>query len=357
MTFKRWEKVYYFLGLPSLLFLAAALSIARQPIGARDEMLAASRTMKDAIAAVRNCREAAGLSIDPLGDINRTGLIGLASSPITTSLGNLEAKRTAANPNFAGLIVFLLRRAGVNKGETILIGASSSFPSLVIASLCASQALDLRPLLICSLGASQWGANDPRFHCLDILDCLHERGVIRASPVALSLGGDEDEGKDMSPEGRALLSRAIGETGLPFISNPDLKSNVEERLQIVGREAGGAEIRAFINVGGSYANMGTDSEILKVAPGLAAFSRLPPPESRGMIFAMAARHIPVIHLLYIKGLCDRYGLPWDPVPLPEPGEGMFYSQKEVSPRSFLILAAAYFLSITTVLISVGRWKR
>jgi poly-gamma-glutamate system protein len=357
MTFKRREKVYYILGLLSLLFLAASLSIARRPTVARDEMVAASRDMKDAITAVRRCRQAAGLSIDPLEDINRTGLIGLGSSPITTSLGNLEAKRTATNPNFAGLIVLLLRQAGVKKGETILIGASSSFPSLVIASLCATQAMELRPLLICSLGASQWGANDPRFHCLEILDCLRETGVIQASPVALSLGGDRDEGKDMSPEGRELLSRAIAETGLPFISNPDLKSNVEERLQIAEREARGAEIRAFINVGGSYANMGTDSEILKVTPGLAAFSRLPPPESRGMIFAMAARHIPVIHLLYIKGLCDRYGLPWDPAPLPEPGEGVFFSQKEVIPRVFLILAAAYFVSITAALIIVGRWKR
>ena len=35
---------------------------------------------------------------------------------------------------------------------------------------------------------------------------------------------------------------------------------------------------------------------------------------------MAARGVPVIHLLYVKGLADRYGLPWDPVPLPGPGE-------------------------------------
>lgn len=357
MTLKPRERVCLSLGFVSLLFLGAALSIARKPLQARGEMRTASRGMKEALTAVRICRESAGLPVDERRDINRTGLIGLESSPITTSLGNLEAKRTATNPNFAGLIVFLLHQAGVKRGETIVIGASSSFPSLVIASLCAAQAMDLRPLLILSLGASQWGANHPRFHCLDILGCLQKAGRITTGPIALSMGGDSDEGKDMSPEGRELLLRAAGATGLPFIAAPDLEGNVRRRLMLAESEAGGAEIRAFVNVGGGYANMGTDSEILKVEPGLASFSRLPPPERWGMIFEMAARRVPVIHLLYIKGLCDRYGLPWDPVPLPDPGEGSLYRQKEVVPRVFVMLAVAYFLLLAAVMVTDAGWRR
>jgi poly-gamma-glutamate system protein len=310
--------------------------------------------MNEAVAAVRECREAAGVSIDPFSDINKTGLIGLESSPITTSLGNLEAKRTTTNPNFAGLIVFLLHQAGVGSGETIAVGASSSFPGLIIATLCAARAMNLRPLLINSLGSSQWGANHPGFHWLKILDCLEKSGLLTIKPTALSLGGDGDEGKDMSPEGRELLVRAAGKTKLLFLSEPDLEKNVGERIGLLEAAAGGAKIRAFINVGGGYANMGTDSEILKVTPGLAVITSLPPPERRGMIFAMAARRIPVIHLLYVKGLCDRYGLPWDPAPLPEPGQGEFYHQKEAVPRTFLILAAAYFLVIAIVLVIGAR---
>jgi len=354
MALKNRPKMIYTLGLLSLLFLAAALSLARRPLQSRDEMMTASRLMKEAVTAARNCRDDAGIPIDPSRDINGTGLIGLESSPITTSLGNLEAKRTTANPNFAGLIVLLLHQAGVSRGETIAVGASSSFPGLIIASLCAAQAMNLRPLLICSLGASQWGANHPEFHWLKILRCLERSGLVMTGPIALSLGGDGDEGKDMSREGRELLVRAAGETGLPFLSEPDLRRNVEERFRLYGTAAGGAEIRAFINVGGGYASMGTDSEILKVTPGLAIFSRIPPREQRGVIFEMAARRVPVIHLLYIKGLCDRYGLPWDPAPLPEPGEGEFYRQEEVNPRAFLILAGAYFLLIAIVLVIAAR---
>jgi poly-gamma-glutamate system protein len=350
MSSKRREVLIYALGLCSLLALSAALLLARRPFSVKTEMLFASRRMEQAVAAVRGCRERRGVGIDPAADINRTGLIGLETSPITTSLGNLEAKRTTVNPNFAGLITLLLHRAGVRKGDTIAIGASSSFPGLIIASLCAVEALELRGLMICSLGASQWGANNPEFNWLDIMSCLESAHFLSARPVALSLGGDKDAGEDMSPEGRALLLRSGRQTGLPFVAEPELKANVRERLRLLEAAAGGTAIRAFINVGGGYADMGTDSSILKVGPGLAEFSAIPPRDRRGLIFEMAARRVPVIHLLYVKGLCDRFGLPWDPAPLPAPGRGGIIDGKEVDRRGFLILAGAYFLLAAAVLL-------
>jgi poly-gamma-glutamate system protein len=354
VTVKHRDALLYGLGLLSLLFLAAALVLAQKPLEIRGEMLEASRRMQEAVRSVRDCRLKKGVSIDPAEDMNCTGLIGLETSVITTSLGNLEAKRTTANPNFAGLVAFLLHQAGVRKGDAVAIGASSSFPALIVASLCAVEAMELRPLLICSLGASEWGANHPDFNWLDILACLHGSGTLSARPLALSLGGDGDMGKDMSPEGRALLLRAGRETGLPFLSEPDLERNVQERLKIFERAAGQPGIKAFINVGGSYANMGTDSEILKVRPGLAAFSEIPPTGRRGMIFEMAARRIPVIHLLYVKGLCDSFGLPWDPSPLPKPGQGDLFERKEVNPLGFLVLAGAYFFLVATALAIASR---
>ena len=349
MRVRRREGLLYALGICGFLFLSGALFLTRKPLEPKDEMLAASRRMAEAIQAVRDCRERSGVAIDPDRDINSTGLIGLETSPITTSLGNLEAKRTTINPNFAGLVTMLLHQAGVRKGDTVAIGASSSFPALIIASLCAVEAMELRGLLICSLGASQWGANHPDFNWLDIMTCLGRSHFLSARPVGLSLGGDGDVGKDMSPEGRALLLRLGRETGLPFIAERDLEANVRERLRTLETAAGDAGIRAFINVGGSYANMGTDSRILKVGPGLASFSEIPPVERRGVIFEMAARRIPVIHLLYVKGLCDRFGLPWDPAPLPEPGQGAIFEGKEVDRKVFLILAGAYFLFSAAVL--------
>jgi poly-gamma-glutamate system protein len=336
------EQIIYALAGLSLVFLLLAQSVAGRRPAVGEEMRRAAALMKEATEAVRRCREARGISIDPASDINRTGWLGLEDSPITTSLGNLEAKRTTANPAFAGLVVLLLQEAGVSKGDTVAIGASSSFPALITASLCAIKALGLRPLLICSLGASQWGANDPAFTWLDIEECLRDSGVLTFSPVALSLGGEGDSGQDMSPEGRALLARRAAPTGLPFLAEPDLKRNVAERMHLYQEAAGGVAIAAFVNIGGGFANMGTDSEILKVGPGLASFREIPPSGRRGVIFEMAARGIPVIHLLYIKGLCERYRLPWDPKPLPPPGEGdIFQIRIDSSPR-LAVIAGAYF---------------
>jgi poly-gamma-glutamate system protein len=339
---KRQEAAVYALCALSLLFFALTRFIALRPLKIKEEMLGASVLMKEATEDVKGCREAKSVPVDRQADVNLTGLIGLELSSITTSLGNLEAKRTTTNPNFAGLIVFLLNEAGVKKGDTIAIGASSSFPALIIASFCAAKTMELRPLLICSLGASQWGANNPDFHWLDILNCLSEARVVDVKPVALSLGGEGDAGKDMSPEGRSLLIQEAEESRIAFLDELDLKKNVQERLRLFGVTTGVNQIKAFVNIGGGYANMGTDSEILHVKPGLAGFRRLPPPERRGVIFEMATRKIPVIHLLYIKGLCERYGLPWDPRPLPQPGEGAIYARKAASNLSFLVIAAVYF---------------
>jgi poly-gamma-glutamate system protein len=312
--------------------------------------------MSRATAAVRACREAGGLAIDSAVDFNRTGLIGLAASPITTSLGNLEAKRTTTNPGFAALAVFLLDQAGVRKGDAVAIGASGSFPALTLAVLCAVESLGARALVIGSLGASEWGANDPRFDWLSLALCLQRSGLLSFETLAVSVGGDGDVGRDMSPRGREMLIEEARSSGLAFLEEPDLEKNVKVRLALYDRAAGAAGVRAFINIGGGYANLGTDSEILKLKPGLAAFSHLPPADRRGVIFAMAERGVPVIHLLYIRGLCDRYRIPWDPRPLPDPGAGPIYGLKGEAPWIFLAVAAVYFALVLVVAVRGLREK-
>jgi poly-gamma-glutamate system protein len=222
---------------------------------------------------------------------------------------------------------------------------------LTVAALCAAETLGARPLVIGSLGASEWGANDPRFDWLSLTRCLRRSGLVSFETLALSVGGDGDVGRDMSAQGRDMIIAEVGASGLPLIREPDLEKNVSRRLALYEQAAGAAGVRAFINIGGAYANLGTDSEILEVSPGLARFSRLPPAERRGVVFAMAARGVPVIHLLYIKGLCDRYRLPWDPRPLPAPGGSPLYRLKGVSPAVFLAMAGVYFALTLAVFLN------
>jgi len=347
---KNERTILVLFALSLLFFVLAKFFPSREASKIKGEMTRASEIMAEATDVIKECCGEKGLLLDKNIDLNQTGLIGLEFSPITTSIGSLEAKRTTTNPNFAALIVSLLKEAKIESGDTIAVGASSSFPALVVAVLSAAKAMNLKAIVINSLGASQWGANSPDFHWLDMQNCLLDAGIFDAKPIAISLGGAGDEGEDMSPEGRSFLANEIRESGNFFLHELDLRRNVEARMRLYEEKAGEGEIKAFINIGGSWPNMGEDPEILKLRPGLVKIRQFPPTEKRGVLFEMAARKIPVIHLLYIKGLVDRYGLPWDPVPLPQPGKGKIFQLVGKRQASFLFLAAAYFLLVTIVMV-------
>ncbi len=338
----------------SVLYLGLLAILPSASADARAEMVEASRLMARASAALKACREARGLPIDLSVDPNGTGLVGVERSEITTSAGRLEAKRTTTNPAFAALAVALLREAGVRRGDVVAVGASSSFPALIVATYAAAKSMGVTPLVISSLGASEWGANAPGFFWLDMEACLREAGLVEADPIARTIGGEGDVGRDMAAAGRALLVARIRVGEAPFLEESGLEGNVARRMSLYREQAGARPLKAFVNIGGSWANMGTDSAVLSVEPGLARRVPLPSPDRRGVIQAMAADGVPVIHFLNVHGLCDRYGLPWDPRPLPAPGEGPFPGRAGAGPRPHAALTAVYVLLVLTLLFTVPR---
>jgi poly-gamma-glutamate system protein len=338
----------------SLAYILLVLFLPFPEPALRKEMGEASRLMARASAAIKDCRESRGVEVDRDRDPNGTGLIGLETSAITTSAGRLEAKRTTTNPNFAGLVVSLLHEAGARRGDAVAIGASSSFPALIVATLAAAEVMGVEPLVISSLGSSEWGANIPGFNWTDMEDCLRAAGVLDARPLARAVGGDEDVGRDMSAEGRALLESRIRQSGVLFLEESGLEPNVASRMKIYREGAGARPIKAFINIGGSWANMGTNAEVLKLRPGLAGAVFVPPPGERGVLQAMAAEKIPVIHLLNVKGLCERYGFPWDPRPLPRPGEGPLFRRAVAGSWPSVALTVVYILAMIVVMFTTRR---
>ncbi len=289
-----------------------------------DRMIRAARIMERGIVVIRDYCDRTGIEIDEAIDPNRTGLVGPESSGLVTTLGHLEAKRTTTNPDMAGLIVHLLYQAGVGPGDTVAIGSSASFPALLVASLAATKAMDVTPRAIISLGSSSYGATKTDFHLLDMVQLLLEKGVFDVPPVAVALGGGKDTGVGFEPGLRERLMAQIAATEYHFIQESDLRKNVALRMGVYSGDYSYSRISAFIHTGGSYANMGTSSLVLKVKPGLNTRVSLPPESERGVLFEMAARGIPIIHLLYIRGLAVEYGLPWDPIPLPRPSQPPFY---------------------------------
>jgi poly-gamma-glutamate system protein len=133
-----------------------------------------------------------------------------------------------------------------------------------------------------------------------------------------------------------------------------LQKNVAQRMNFYLPDSFRQRISAFINIGGSLANLGTSEKVLKVKPGLNKnIADIPPLAERGVLFQMAARHIPIIHLLYIRGICTQYGLPWDPLPLPNPGESRIKLSEINNKLAFFSIAIIYFIVLASF-VYLGR---
>jgi len=306
--------------------LAATGVVPFAAIGAASERTAtpaarqaqAAALMARSLVSIRALRLEKGLPIDAGLDPNGTGIVGDEFTPLTTSLGEAAAKRTAANPAFAGVVARYFEQAGLNPGDVVAIGGSGSFPAFVLASLCAARALDLQPVLIYSIGSSMYGANIPGFTFVDMLARLRSDGLLPYSIAAVAPGGEHDTGRGVlfDEDGTTLVDEAR-RSGLPVLEGATLADRIRRRLAIYDAAAGERRVRCFVNVGGATANYGDTEASLEVPNGLVL--RLPAPPSspsRGLLFEYAARGVPVVHLLYVKGLARENGLPFDPVPFP-----------------------------------------
>jgi len=282
--------------------------------------------MERSLASIKALRLEKGLPIDPALDPNATGIIGDEFSPLTTSVGDVEAKRTAANPAFAAVMVGYFRRAGLRPGDVVAVGASGSFPAFALATLSAARVLDLRPIVICSVGSSMYGANLPGFTLVDMLERLRGDGLLPYRPAAVAPGGSADGGGGvLFDESGGTLMAETRRTGLPIVSGETLAERIRNRLRIYEEASAGRPIRCFVNIGGSAASFGSTNASLSLPNGLVLRPPAAPASpTRGVVFEFAARGVPVVHLLYVKGLARDNGLPYDPVPLPPIGEGAVY---------------------------------
>lgn len=290
--------------------------------------LAASQLALDAFKTVKAEKIARGIPIDAEADIYQTGLVGRSVTPVTSNTGYLSAKRMSVNPNFAALVVHWLKRAGVEKGDTVAIGASGSFPALCIATYAAVQTLDLSPIVVSSASASEWGANDPSFMWLDMDKALFDKKIFRFRSVAASRGGIEDRGLGMSQEGRTLIDAGIARTEVEFLDAASLAQGIDLRMKVIDEKAAGNPIKAYINVGGGTASVGTHVGKKQFKPGLNLERPAGAELVDSVMLRFAERGVPVIHLSNLETLAKQYGLPTEPKGIPPVGQGSVFVKAE-----------------------------
>ena len=289
-------------------------------------------------------------------DLNQTGLIGPEFSELATTLGHEDAKRSTLNPNCAAMLVKYFMQAGLKEGDTVAVGTSGSFPGLAIATVCAGTAMKLNVKLIASYGASTFGATRVDFNIADILKLILSQGLVNFEFLAVSPGSGNDygvggfEGLLYDNTREVVASIGQNEEGLEFIDYNDIVKSIQRRLELYGDD-----VSLFVNVGGACPNTGMSMASLSISEGLVTeVAEIPSDADRGLMFEYLVRGIPIINLLYVKGLMNDNDLPFDPVPLPAVGEGGVYytTGYNVALAVFGVLAA-----LCVLVIGVLRRKR
>ena len=310
-----------------------------------DEQIQAAQLMKVSLDIIKEERLARKIPLDIELDPNQTGIIGKEYTQLTTTLGNLAAKRTSANPAFAALLVKYFKEANLKKGDVIAIGASGSFPALIVATLSAARVLELEPLLIYSIGSSEYGANIPGFTFVQMLDSLNKKNILPYSLLAVSMGGYLDQAQGMFyPDSQKTIEIIARASGVTFINVDSIEENIQQRMQFYKKTAAQCPIKAFVNIGGTTPNYGNTTASITYPNGLVINGpKIPDHPERGLIFEYQNLGIPVIHLLNIRDLAIKNGLPIDPIPLPEIGEGGAYLQVEYNKPIIILIVGIEFL--------------
>ena len=321
-----------------------------------EEKLEASKLARDAAALLKEYRLQKGVFIDVVNDPNQTALIGQDITPITTDQGYIEAKLTSTNPNFAAVVVDMFKEADLKANDAVAVSFTGSFPALNIAVLSAVQTLKLKPVIITSVGASNWGANDPYFTWLEMEKVLYDAGLFKYKSVAASIGGGLDKGRGLSPEGRNLIQSAIERNGVEFINEEYLEKSIDRRMAIY-KSHSKKPFKLFINVGGGIASVGSIENYQFIPGGFSEPLTIKNFPIKGVLIRMSEENIPFIHLMNITQLAEKYGLPISPSPLPRPGEGEIFIQKQYNMTLTIIITLIMVIFISIVLVLEKRRHR
>jgi poly-gamma-glutamate system protein len=303
-----------------------------------EEKLAAARLMESWIAMLRDAKAPAAAFVDEVNDPDRTLLIGQKHSPITSTEGNHQAKLATTNPNCAAMMVQIFKEARLEKGDKLAVALTGSFPGLNLAALAACRVLELEPVIITSVSSSWYGANDPDFTWLDMEKVLVDNGQIPWRSMAASIGGADDHGRSLSPEGRDLVRAAILRNGVAFLNAGDLPQAVTARVQVY-KEAVKESLqgyRAYLNVGGGVVSLGHPDNANVIPLGYTRHLQDDSYPAKGVVHYFSESGVSVINFKYVprkfSDMLKRYGIPWRTDRVPQAGEGSMFTEERYDMR-------------------------
>jgi len=318
-----------------------------------NEKKIAANLMYEAMQILKEARMENGVFVDIENDPNETGLVGSPFSLITTDEGDLDSKLTTLDPNFSAVIVDLMMQLNLQSNDTVAILMTGSMPGANLAVLSACQAVGITPLIISSLGASQWGANQIDFTWLDMESILIKKGLYFSKSIAASIGGRNDMGRLLSPSGRKIITDVIESYNIPLIRNQRLAENITARMNIYSSYLPIQNYKAVINVGGGVASLGTSFNSKLLPPGVVERSDLMnisrPGGIEGVFSKFLTSGVPGLHILNIRPITEQFNIPFAPIPTPEIGLGSLYAKERYS----LLIAVLCLMIVSGSVLTIG----
>jgi poly-gamma-glutamate system protein len=327
-----------------------------------NQKIEAANTANTAFRLTQNFFMSKGFLCRDIGDVSCTGLIGLSMTEITTDSGDLYAKRSSVNPNMAAVFVQWLSELKLKKGDVVAVQQTGSYPALDIAMLSAIKTLELKPLIIFSVGASQFGANRPSFTWPDIYKNLVSEGLFNYDVLGITLGGSRDNGYGMTPAAILKMNDAIKRNGFETINVPyrnATETSIKTRVAMYKKAAGDEKIQAYINVGGNMASIGlkqpktkvveteegkkktVENNVLKLPSFPSGVTRKLPTGYEGVrsvAVDFLKEGVPVVNIRDIgSSIVKKYGLTYNPASVSQPGQGAAFSQKNYNTTLAIVL--------------------
>ena len=122
-----------------------------------------------------------------------------------------------------------------------------------------------------------------------------------------------------------MVQAAIARNGLKQLStDEDFTQKIDTRMNLYKTTAGSAPIKAYINVGGGTISVGRSLGKKLFHPGL---NRRPPSglnRADGLMARFIKQKVPVIHMVQVTDLAQRYGITQSPLVPPSIGEASVF---------------------------------
>jgi len=290
--------------LVALIGLALTETLWKKSVERPDagSMRLAARQAAEWFDVIGAAKEKRGIVSDARTDIRYGAMLGCDWSSFTTTLGSLEAKEIAANPDFAALVVRWLDEAGIDSTDRVGVTLSGSFPSLAISVFAALHTLGIEAVVVSSLGASCYGANQPGATWLDIESWLAEDGIFDFRSALVTMGAEGDAGGGLSEEGIEEIRLAAKRNGVELYVPRSLEESIAAKMSLFEKN----DIGLVINIGGNQASLGACPHSTTIPNGYHRSIDACRHEDRGIIFRLAEKGIPYIHILGIKDLAQEY---------------------------------------------------